>query len=173
MHIPPYHRKTVWQRFFVGALIGGVIAYCIFAYMYNSMYEQMLEDNLELKSQVTEVKNQNEALLEEKEDWDKQNQKELTVESVEVTIANDKDLKLDHLIVHQMEEMIKDEVKQVIGQDLSIVSESDQLLTSTIENKEFAFEDFHYNFKVSRLTISQTVKITVEAKTGEQEMDSF
>lgn len=168
MHIPPYHRKTVWQRFFVGALIGGVIAYCVFAYMYNSMYERMVEYNLELKSQVTELKNQNEALLEDKEDLDEKNKEKLTVESIEVTIANDKELKLSHLVVYQMEELIKEEVQQVIGQDLSVVSESDQLLTSTIENKEFALEDFHYHFTVSRLTIAQTIKITVEAKTTEQ-----
>lgn len=168
MHIPPYHRKASWQRFFAGALIGGVIAYCVFAYMYNSMYEQMMQHNLELKSQVTELKNQNDALLEEKENLNEKNKQSLTVDSIEVTIANDKELKLDQLVVYQMEEMIKEEIKQIIGQDLTIVSESDQLITSTIENKEFAFEDFQYQFKVSRLTIGQTVKVTVEAEKGTQ-----
>lgn len=164
MHIPPYHKKAVWQRFFVGALIGGVIAYCVFAYMYNSMYQRLFETNLELQSQVTELKNQNEALLEDKKDLDEKNEEQLTIESMEVTIANAKTLKLSHLVVYQMEEMIKEELKHVIGQKVSIVSESDQLLTSTIENKEFAIEDFNYYFTVTKITFARTLKITVTAK---------
>lgn len=58
MHIPPYHKKKSWQRFFVGTFFGGVIAYCILLYMYGSMYENLLKQNLELHSQVSTLKNQ-------------------------------------------------------------------------------------------------------------------
>ncbi|WP_088050853.1 sporulation membrane protein YtrI [Virgibacillus dakarensis] len=166
MHIPPYHKKAIWQRFFVGALIGAVIAYCVFAYMYNTMYERLLENNLELKSQVTDLKNQNDALLKDKKDLDEKNKKELTVESIEVTVTNAKNLKLDHLTAHQMEDIIKAEINQIIGQEVRIIDESSELLTSTIENKEFAINDFTYSFTVTKIAITQTVKIEVEAKTS-------
>ncbi|MEN1968234.1 sporulation membrane protein YtrI [Lentibacillus sp. N15] len=168
MHIPPYHKQASWQRFFVGALIGGVVAYCVFAYMYNTMYERLLEYNQQLKSQVTELRNQNDALLEDKKDLDEKNKEKLTVESIEVTIANDQELKLSQLVVYQMEEIIKEEIKHVVGKEVSVVSESDQLLTGTIENKEFAIDDFSYHFTVTRLTIAKTIKISVKAESSSQ-----
>lgn len=168
MHIPPYYKKASWQRFFVGTLIGGVMAYCVFAYMFNSMYERLLDNNLELQSQVTELKNQNDALLEDKKDLGEKTKQDITVESIEVTIMNDEELKLDHLIKHQMEELIKAEIKNIVGQEVSIISESDSLLSGTIENKEFAIEDLTYYFKITKIVFAKTVEIEVEAEISDQ-----
>ncbi|MFD1038112.1 sporulation membrane protein YtrI [Virgibacillus byunsanensis] len=164
MHIPPYHKKPSWQRFLIGIVIGGIIAYCIVIFMYGAMYERLLEQNLDLQSQVTELKNQNEALLEDKEDLDEKAKEPLVINTVEVKITNEEQLRLDRLIIHQLEEMVKQEISHVIGQDINVIDKSDQLLISTIENKGFTVDDFTYYFDVSKLTISQTVKLTVEAK---------
>ncbi|MEC5421946.1 hypothetical protein QGM71_00370 [Virgibacillus sp. C22-A2] len=166
MHIPPYHKKETWQRFYAGALIGGIIAYFILIYMYGSMYEKQLEENRELQANVIDLKNQNKALLQDKEDMDEESKKPLLVESIEITITNTQELRLDRLIVHDLEEMLKKEINHIIGQDISIIGNSDTLLISTIENKAFSIDDLTYYFRVKLLTISQTVKITAEAKLG-------
>lgn len=164
MHIPPYYKKKSWQRFFIGAFIGAVIAYCIFIFMYGSMYERLFEHNLDLQSELTELEKQNEALLQDKKDLNEKSKAPVTVDGIEIHITNEKQLRLDRLIIHQLEEMMKQEIDHIIGQDISVVAESDRLLLSTIENKAFSIDDFTYSFEISKLTISKTVKITAKAK---------
>ncbi|WP_164668385.1 sporulation membrane protein YtrI [Virgibacillus doumboii] len=164
MHIPPYHKKSTWQRFFIGAFLGAVIAYLIFIYMHGNMYEHLLEENKDLKSKVTELENQNEALSEDKKDLDEKSKEPFTIESIEVTITNNEELRLDRLIIHDLEELIKKEINDIIGKEVSIIAKSDELLKSTIENKEFPLDEFTYKFDVTTLTITETVKVSVEAE---------
>ena len=161
MHIPPYHKKPSWQLFFAGAFIGGIIAYFILIYMYGTMYEELLVENLELSSQVNDLKEQNAALLQDKEDLSEKSEEPLTINSISVTIVDGERLKLDRLIEHQLEEMVKEQISHIIGQEISIIDKSDQLLQSTIENKGFTIDDFTYYFEVKKLTISTDLKIEI------------
>lgn len=164
MHFTPYHKKKSWQRFFFGLFSGALLAYCILIFMYGSMYEKLLKQNYELQSELTELKSQNEALLEDNESIDEERKKKLTVERIEITISNAEKLKIDQLSIPQLDEMIKQEIKHIIGKDINTVSDSDQLLQSTIENKVFSIDDFSYYFEVKKLVISQTVKLVLIAK---------
>ncbi|WP_449355630.1 sporulation membrane protein YtrI [Virgibacillus natechei] len=164
MHIPPYHKKATWQRFFVGAVIGAILAYGIYLYIYGSLYEQLLEENLELEAEVTELEKQNEALTQDKEDLDAQREQPITVETIEINITNDEELRLDRLIVHQLEELINEEINHLIGENVTIIDESSQLLRSSVENKGFTVDDFTYYFDVAQLTVSRNMILTVEAK---------
>ncbi|GAQ19443.1 sporulation membrane protein YtrI [Oceanobacillus picturae] len=161
MHIPPYHKKKTWQRFFAGSLVGGIIAYIIFIFMHGTMYENQLKENLELTSQVNDLKNQNEALLKDTENL----KTPVTVSAIDITIENAEEISLDSLIVPKLEELVKDEISHITGQSVSIVDEIDQLLISAIENKEYTIDDIHYQFTVRKLTISETVKVFLEAET--------
>lgn len=164
MHIPPYHKKKRWQRFIIGACFGLVIAYCIFMYMYGVMYEKLLAQNLNLQSQVYELKSRNDSLLQDKKDMDEKASKPFTVETLDVTISNREQMEFDRLATHQLEELIKQEISHVIGSKVEIISESSQLLIATIENRPFTVDDFSYYFEVYKLTISENVKVNVKAK---------
>lgn len=167
MHIPPYYKKKSWQRFFIGTFLGAVIAYMVIIYMYGSMYEKLYVENLEFSSQIKSLQKQNEALLKDKDDLSEKSKEPLTVNTIEIEIINEEKLRLDSLIVYQLEEMIKEEINHIIGQDVSVIDNSDLLLISTIENKVFPVDDFSYYFEVTRLTISQNVKITVKTKVSD------
>lgn len=164
MHIPPYYKKKSWQHFMIGACTGALIAYSIIMFMYGAMYENLHEKNMFLQTKVNELKNHNDSLLADKQESDEQNKALLTIDNIEVNIVNQKELRLDRLIVHQLNEMVKQELNHLIGQDIKIVSKSDQLLLSTIENKAFSIDDFTYFFEIKRLTISDTIKLTIYAK---------
>lgn len=164
MHVTPYHKKKQWQRFFFGAFVGGIVAYCIVIFMYGSMYEKLLNKTYELQAQVTELKNQNEALLQDKEDIDEKNKERLTINNIETHITNADELKLDRLSISQLDEMIKREINYIIGKDIDSISESEQLLQSTIENKQFSVDDLTYYFEVEKLIISKTVKLILIGK---------
>ncbi|WP_404453540.1 hypothetical protein LG329_03770 [Virgibacillus necropolis] len=163
MHIPPYHKRKSWQRFMVGTFFGAIIAYCVLLYMYGSMYENLMEENLELKSQVTDLQDQNEALLKDKENLNQQTKESDTVQTIEISITNEKELK-DKLIVHQLEQLIKEEISHIVGQDIRTVYDSNQLLMSTIENKRFTVDEMTYTFTIEKLLIAATVEITMEAE---------
>ena len=167
MHFTPYHKNKSWQRFFFGIFIGAVLSYCILIFMYGKMYEQLIEVNYDLQAQITELQSRNEALLKDNESIAEKNKVRLTVERIEITIPNQEQLRLDRLIILQLNEMIKKEINHVIGQDIYIVSESDQLLLSTLENKAFTIDDFTYYFEVKKLTIAHTLKLTMIAKISE------
>ncbi|MGM8213585.1 sporulation membrane protein YtrI [Virgibacillus sp. W0430] len=164
MHIPPYYKNKSWQYFFVGILFGSVLSYFIFILMYGTMYEQLLEENLEIQLKLSELESQNEALLQDKKDLDEKSKNALTIESIDITISNATDLRFDRLITHQFEVLIKEEINHIVGRDIHTVSENDELLISTIENKAFSIDDFTYYFEVIKLSISKRVKITLKAK---------
>ncbi|UJL45052.1 hypothetical protein KFZ58_11545 [Virgibacillus sp. NKC19-16] len=163
MHIPPYHKKATWQRFFIGTVIGAILSYGVYLYIYGSLYEQLLEENLELEAEVTELERQNEALTQDKEDLDEQTQQPITVETIEINITNDEELRLDRLIVHQLEDLINEEINHLIGENVTMIDDSSQLLRSSIENKGFTVDDFTYYFEVTQLTVSRNMILTVEA----------
>lgn len=164
MHIPPYHRNRNWQRFFLGVFLGGMIAYCVLLFMYGSMYEDIYEENLTLRTQLQELKNQNDALLQAKEDSEEEEKALLKINKIEVDISNAEDLLLDRLIIHELESMIKQDLNHVIGQDIQVLSESANLLISAIENKSYSIDNFTYNFEITQLTISQNLRLTLVAK---------
>lgn len=167
MHIPPYYRKESWQRFLSGCFIGAVIAYCIFLFMYGSMYERLFEENIRIQSELTELKKQNDALLQDKKDLNAKSNEAITVDKIEVNITNSEEIRLDRLIIHQLEDMVKQEFDHIIGEDVTVVAESDELLLTAIENKEFTIDDFTYSFEVHMLTISDEVKITTDVEVSE------
>jgi NADPH-dependent 7-cyano-7-deazaguanine reductase QueF-like protein len=167
MHIPPYYKKPSWQRFFVGAVCGGIIAYVILIYMYGSMYEALLEENKQLKSRVSDLTVQNEALTKDKEDLTEKTNKALVIENIEIDIDNWEKYKMDRLTVYELEELIKEEINHLIGEKVSIVAESDFLLERAIENKSYKLNDVIYYFNISKMTISETLKLTLEAKLTE------
>ncbi len=164
MYIPPHLKRKSWRRFFVGIFFGTVISYCIFTFMYGAMYEKLLDKNLQLQARVTELSSHNEALLADYKNLDEQTNKKIKIESIEVQISNEKQLLLDRLIVHQLQEGIKKEINHIIGQDIEIVAQSDQLLASTIENKIFTVDDFSYRFEVRKLIVSKKIRIIVKGK---------
>jgi len=164
MHVPPHHKQPGWQRFFAGAFFGGLIAYMIFLFMHGTIQADFQEEHLALKAEVSELKRQNEALLEDNQSLDEKSKEELRIESIDIAILNGEEMKFDRLLGHQLTELIKEEVDQIIGAPISTVSGNADLLISTIENKTYEIDDFSYKLEVKRLTIYKTVYIAVQAE---------
>ena len=162
MHIPPYHKKRSWQIFLVGTLIGSIIAYTMFAYMYGKMYENLLSENIQIKTKLGELERQNEALLQDKEDMEEKSAN--TIQSIGIDFSNSEELKLDRLIIHELEDLIKNEINFIIGKDVKSLSENDDLLITLLENKTFTIDDFSYQFEVNKMFVSEQVKITLHVK---------
>ncbi|WP_077299074.1 sporulation membrane protein YtrI [Virgibacillus pantothenticus] len=164
MHIPPYHKKATWQRFFVGVMVGGILAYCSLLYMYGKMYEDLIIRNHEMQNEISQLRTQNESLLEDNDELNEKSAKQVSVESISFTVENTDELRMDRLIAGKLEELVQEELKHIIGKDLAIIAESDSLIAAALENKAFTVEEFDYSFSITKLIISNHIKITAEAK---------
>jgi hypothetical protein len=160
MHFPPYYRQKSWQRFFIGVFAGGVISYFILVYMYGSMYEDLLAENYELREAIINLRQQNEVLLETQEDHNLI----LTIQAIEFHIANEKEVIKDSLLASQLKTLMKEEISHLIGRDIDVVSASEELLYSAIENKAFTLDEVTYRFTITRLKLAPEMRIVVEAE---------
>ncbi len=163
MHIPPVYKRPSWQRFLIGVVVGVVVAYVIMLFMYGTIYEQIVQENSELRASNKELTNFNDALLEDKEEAEEQESKPYTIEQIDIMIENEKELRLDRLATHQLEELITDEIDLIIGKSVSSTAENNELLIAAIENKTFKIDGFSYSFEVSRFILYSTAKITLKA----------
>lgn len=128
--------------------------------MHGSMYEDLLADNYELQEAIIDLRQQNEVLLETQEDQDKT----LTIQEIEVIISDEKDSINDSLLVSQLKTLLKEEISHLVGRDVVIVSASEELLISAIENKAFTIDNITYHFTIARLVISPQLRIVVDAE---------
>lgn len=160
MHIPPYHKKRSWQIFFVGTFIGVIIGYMIIMYMFGKMYEDIISREYQLQTELEELENQNEALLEDKEDL--QEQVTPTILIIDITFLNSEDLHVDRLTTHELEDLLRKELQSVIGKTVDSVTENEVLLIRHIENKTFTVDNLSYTFEVKRLSISSKLKLSID-----------
>src|SRR5690625_4708595 len=115
MHFSPYHKKRIWQIFIVGIMTGAILAYFIFTYMHGKMYEEVLLDKIQLQKKVEELQRQKFIIQQDKEHLQEKNT--LTINMIEIEYINSGQLKLDRLITHQFDVLIKEELHNVIGKD--------------------------------------------------------
>ncbi|WP_152657350.1 sporulation membrane protein YtrI [Oceanobacillus sp. CFH 90083] len=161
MHIPPYHKKTSWQLIFVGFFFGSIISYMVFTYMYGTMYEEVLKENIELSNEVTDLEHTNQTLLKDKEDLSEQSKQPLTISRITVEIEDPDSMRIDLLMQDQLRALIRDEIDHVIGEEVELISQSDELLISTIENKAFTLDSMSYYFTVRQIAFGPNLKIVV------------
>src|SRR5699024_1056137 len=124
MHIPPYHKLATWQRFFAGMLFGGIVASLFLLYMYSSLYEYLIIENIEMKETITDLTSQNKALLEDQSE----SSTPLTVREIEIIISNQEVFRDDSLLDSQLKSLIKQEINHLIGIEIPVLSESEELL---------------------------------------------
>lgn len=161
MHIPAYYKKKEVQYFFSGAVIGAIIAYIIFLYMYGSQTERWIEENIQLHSKINDLERENQTLSKDKENLQSKTKENLTIQKIDVKLLNAEQLKLDRFVVYQLTESIKEELGSLIGKTIPSVSENESLVFAAIENKTFSVDDFSYDAKITTLTISQTLRVKV------------
>ncbi|MFC0015643.1 MULTISPECIES: sporulation membrane protein YtrI [Allobacillus] len=162
MHIPPYYKKRTWQSFFLGVLAGVIIGYLFFLFVYGKHTERWIEENMEIRTELKQVKQENDLLKQDKENLNEEHEEKLTIQSFEINLSNAKDLELDRFTEYELIEKIEDELNPVIGRNIASVSEQRDLLIRTIENQTYHVRDINYSVKISHLTVAPILVVTVE-----------
>ncbi|GIO27817.1 sporulation membrane protein YtrI [Ornithinibacillus bavariensis] len=163
MHVPPYYKRPGWQRFFVGMFFGALLSYWVVLFMYGTMYERQIKENSSIQAELDDAQDKINALMKDNQDLNEKSKKPVTINEIVLEIINAEDLKIDRLLLLQLESLVKEEIKDVFGKDIQAISDSDILLISAIENKSFKVDDFTYSFEIKRLIISSTIRIVAKA----------
>ena len=163
MRVPPFYRSATVQRFFAGMVIGGVIAWCIFLFIFGVWQERYSKEIKTQKETITELEAEKEIWQKEFSNLNKKTEKRLTIQDLVVKI-NSKDQKkynINPVSVHEMQGTIKEDLSTIIAKDMELVFKSRELLKKSIENKVFVSDGKRYRFNVTELFIYTTVYIEI------------
>ncbi|MET3682635.1 gas vesicle protein [Alkalibacillus flavidus] len=162
MHIPPYYKKPTWQTFFIGVLTGVVVGYIFFLYVYGEHTERWIEDNLTIRQELQQIKQENKLLKDDQHDLSQQTEQRLTIQETDIEWTNAEQLDLDRFTTHELEEQLQAQLESIIGQNIESLSEQRTLLIQTIENKVFNIRDVKYQLTVRHMTIAPTLIMSLE-----------
>ncbi|MFS0780607.1 sporulation membrane protein YtrI [Bacillus sp. 1P06AnD] len=164
MKSPSIDFNKMWQRFFAGIAIGGIISWLIFLYMYSSMQERQISTIIDLKQEIAEQKNKLDIWEKESKTQNKETVKKMTIQEIQVTITNYRDFHLDLLSTLEAQDALKKDLSSLLTKDVESVYKSKHLLKKTIENKHVIMNEKTYTFTVSEVLFYSTLHIEVLVK---------
>ena len=162
MRIPPLYRRPAWQRFFAGMAVGGVISWCIFLYIYGVWQEKNTELIRTQAKEIIDLNGEKKIWQEEYKEINKRNIEQLTVQKINIRIANWEKYKLDSLSVLETEDSVRDDISMMIAKDIETVYKSKDLLKKIIENKPIKINDKRYKLKVKEMVFYTNLSIQLE-----------
>nr|WP_295969884.1 sporulation membrane protein YtrI [uncultured Bacillus sp.] len=162
MRVPPYYQKPTWQHFSAGVLIGGVISWFIFLYIFGEWQEDYSKEITKQQTLITKLENEKIIWQEEFKKLNAENQDKLTVQSIYIKIRNKDKYHLDQLSLFQMEDEVKKDIGMIIAKDIETAYLSRELIKKTIENKVLTVNDKRFTLKISEMTIYTTLSIELE-----------
>jgi biopolymer transport protein ExbB/TolQ len=162
MRIPEYYKYRNVQILIAGMALGCIISWLVLLFIYGSLQEKQIYKIEELQAEVKSLNKDKEILIENMREININNQKKLTVEDIKIAILNVEEYKLDSLQEHEIKEIIKGDMNSLLAKNLENISANLEFIIKTIEHRDYEFDDFTYTIKVSRFTLSTTLRIDVE-----------
>ncbi|MGM7720861.1 sporulation membrane protein YtrI [uncultured Metabacillus sp.] len=162
MRIPPHYQQPTWQRFFAGAAIGAVISWCVFLFIFGVIQEKHSIKIAEQQVVIDELKKSKEIYQEEYTKLNKEAQKRLTVQDIEINLTNGEKYHFQDFRIKNIERMIEDDLSDLIAKELEGVISNHKLIKRTIENRTLPIDDKDYKLKITHFFLSTTIYIEVE-----------
>ncbi|MCQ6273420.1 sporulation protein [Bacillus sp. V3B] len=162
MRIPPYYRKPTWQQFFAGMVIGGVISWFIFLFIFGVWQEEYSKEIKTQKAKISDLKKEKTIWQEEFKKLNKESQAKLTIQSIYVKVTYKDKYDLDRLSVFEIEEKVKEDIGMMRAKDMDTVYKSRELIKKMIENQTIKVNDKRYKLEVKEMTIYTTLSIELE-----------
>ena len=162
MRIPPLYQKPTWQRFFVGVVIGSLISWFVFLYMYGVLQEKQINKIHKQNSIIHEMSNKIGIWEKDYNRLNEEVEKKLLIEDVKVVVLNGKQYHLELLSVAEAEELIEDDLTSLIAKEVETVYTSKNLLKKSIENKIIEINKKRYRLEVVEIFFYTTMNIEVK-----------
>ncbi|MFD3445327.1 sporulation membrane protein YtrI [Microbacteriaceae bacterium 4G12] len=162
MRIPPLYRSPRWQIFFAGAAIGGILSWGIFLYVYGVFHEEQRTLILKQQDQIVQLKKHNHLLVEDQKKFNEENKRMLTIQNIKVDIINHEQYDVDSLAVHSLTTDVKNDLQNLLTQNIQSVAKNKGLLIAAIENKIYKRNEQSYHFQVHTIYFDTTLEISLK-----------
>ncbi|MBA4537114.1 sporulation protein [Bacillus aquiflavi] len=159
MRIPPFYHNPVWQRFLTGIVLGSIISWVVFLFIYGSLQENQTKLIRQQEDEIRDLKENIKIWQEEFKALNKKNEQKLTVQDIKVQLVNGHKYKLDSFSIFEIEEKIKEDVSIMIAKDLDTVYKSRDLFKKMIENKVIKVNDKRYRLEVKEIVVYTSLLI--------------
>ncbi|WNS74573.1 sporulation protein [Bacillus sp. DTU_2020_1000418_1_SI_GHA_SEK_038] len=164
MRIPPYFSRPVWQRFFAGMAIGGIVSWFIFLYIFGEWNEKYSKEIQKQREDIADLTNDIKIWQEDYKELNKLNSQKLIVQDIKVKIQNSDKYKLDSFSVFEIEDEIIEDIKMMKAKDIETIYKSSDLIKKIIENKVFKVNEKRYRVEIRQMVIYTTLSIKVDIK---------
>ncbi|KQL37946.1 hypothetical protein AN960_13310 [Bacillus sp. FJAT-25509] len=164
MKAPPEQLSHGWAKFFVGIFFGFIISWLVFIYFYGVTEEEQVKQISELKMLNKDYLRDKNIFFENMERMNKENKRKLTVQEIKVTILNYKQYNLNEFTNLQLVNDVKDDLSNLLTQDIKSVSQNRELLRRAIENKVYIKDDRRFKLEIDTIYFDTVLEITLKIK---------
>ncbi|SFM16911.1 sporulation membrane protein YtrI [Salibacterium qingdaonense] len=169
MRIPPYYRRPGWQRFFAGAVIGGLGGWAFFLFQFGAVHEELVIEINKQRLQIEEQEEQIEVLRSEERRRNQENEQKLTIQDIELLFTNEKTMELNELALYELKQQAENEVKFLNGKNIESVVEGKELIKKAVENKLYETGDNEFRLSIREMHIYTTLELHLKILPPEQE----
>ncbi len=164
MRIPPYYHHPSWQRFIAGVIIGALISWLIFLYMFGVLQEEQAKIIKKQQDEIADLEKEKQIWQNDFAELNKKNKEMLTVHEIKVKIYNYERYNIDPLSVFEKEEEVKEDLNILLAKDLDFAYKSRDLIKRMIQNKTIRINDKRYALEIREIFIYTTLTIQLEIK---------
>lgn len=161
MRIPPFYRRSSWQRFFSGMAIGGVVSWCLFLYIFGEWQNEYSKKIDEQTKEIEDLNKDKKIWQQEFQKLNKENQEKLTIQKIKVHITNSEKYRLNTFSEFEIEEGVKEDIYMLLAKDIETAFNSRDLITKVIENKHFKIHGKRYRVEVREIVFYTTLSINL------------
>lgn len=162
MRIPPHYQQPTWQRFFAGAAIGAIISWGVFLFIFGVIQEEHRTIINKQHLDIQKLKKNIEIYQEEYTKLNKEAQKKVTIQNIEVHLTNGDKYLFKDFMINNIEEKVKKDLSDLIAKDMESVYSNHILIERTIENKIFKIDGKEYKLEMTKFMLFTTISIEVE-----------
>ncbi|MBM7605644.1 mannitol-specific phosphotransferase system IIBC component [Metabacillus crassostreae] len=164
MRIPPHYQQPTWQRFFAGVAIGAIISWGVFLFIFGVVQEKQSTEIEEQRTKINELIKKGEIYQQEYSKLNKEAQKKLTVQELNIDLTNGDKYHLKEFKVKNIEDKVKNELADiVIAKDIESINSNHLLIERMIENLPIELEDGNkYKLKMTKFMLHTTLSIEIE-----------
>lgn len=162
MRVPPHYQQPSWQRFFAGVAIGAVISWSVFLFIFGVIQEKHSTIINEQKQDIQDLMNDKKIYQEEYSKLNKKAQEKLTIQEIKIKLTNGDRYLFKDFRITNIENKVKDDLKELIAKDIESIFNSRLLIERTIENRVFEFDGKKYKLEMTKFMLHTTLYIEVE-----------
>jgi hypothetical protein len=150
LRVPPFERYSRMMAgfglFLSGMIVGSAVYMSIYQHNFSLLYVKLHK-----------YQEENAKLLQDKEDWNKNKNKQTVINTVNVYVDNaPSEQRLTEDIQAEIEKDVKLDLKLVIGQKINNFKEARQLYEQLISQKTYVVHEKKYQVQVKSILLIQT-----------------